>query len=72
LLEFDGLDVPAGFEQAALAARRLFVARIKLDEGTMGVMLAVDEALESYRRAVQIDVGMKPTTLPEWRGDEAL
>lgn len=61
-----------GGRDAALAARRLYAATIKLDEGTIGVMQAVDEALENYRRALQVDLGMKPTALPEWRGDEAL
>lgn len=61
-----------GGEDAAVAARRLFVATIRLDEGAVRGMQAADEALENYRRAVQVDLGMRPTDLPEWRGDEAL
>lgn len=61
-----------GGQDAAVAARKLFVATIKLDEGTVGGMQAADEALENYRRAVQVDLGMRPTDLPEWRGDDAL
>jgi len=61
-----------GGQAAALAARKLYAATIKLEEGTIGVMQAADEALEEYRRAVQVDLGIKPTMLPEWRGDEAL
>lgn len=61
-----------GGQEAAIAARKLFVATIKLDDGTLGVMQAADQALEDYRRAVQSDLGMRPTNLPEWRGDESL
>ena len=61
-----------GGQDAALAARNLFVATIKLDEGTVGVMQSADKALEDYRRAVQTDLGIRPTNLPDWRGDESL
>lgn len=60
-----------GGQDAAVAARKLYSATIKLDEGTIGGMQAVDDALEDYRRAVQVDLGLKPTVLPDWRGDEA-
>lgn len=60
-----------GGQDAALAARRLYAATIGLEDGTVGAMKVVDEALEKYRRAVQEDLGMTSTSLPEWRGAAA-
>lgn len=60
-----------GSQEAAIAARRLYRATIKLEGGTVGAMMEVDSLSEAYRRHVQLDLDIGETELPEWtREDE--
>lgn len=54
---------------AAVAARRLFKATARLEEGTTGAMFDVDIRLKEYQRLVQQDLGIEETDLPSW-GEE--
>lgn len=61
------LDVQVfGSQDAAVAAVRLYKATQALLSGTVGDMMRADEAIETYRRLVQRDLGLPETSLPDW------
>lgn len=59
-----------GSRDAAVAAQRLYRATQALLGGGIGHMRQADEAIETYRRLVQHDLGLAPTALPEWGSEE--
>lgn len=66
------LDVQVfGSQEAAVAAQRLYRATQALESGAVGDMARADEAIETYRRLVQRDLGLKETNLPAWGLEDA-
>lgn len=59
-----------GSQDAAVAAVRLYKATQALQEGTVGAMMVADEAIETYRRLVQRDLGLEETNLPTWGSED--
>jgi hypothetical protein len=53
--------------EAAVAARLVADATRRLPEGTVGAMMAADEAFMDYRKLVQRDLELDETELPSWR-----
>ena len=53
-----------------MAAVRLLKATQALQEGTVGAMMVADEAIETYRRLVQRDLGLEESTLPAWGSED--
>lgn len=59
-----------GSQDAAVAAVRLLKATQALQEGTVGAMMVADEAIETYRRLVQRDLGLEESSLPAWGSED--
>ncbi|AMB41648.1 hypothetical protein Pure05_42350 [Paenarthrobacter ureafaciens] len=53
--------------EAAVAARRAADATRRLPDGTVGPMMAADDAFMDYRKLVQRDLEFDETELPSWR-----
>lgn len=65
------LDVQVfGGQAGAVAARRLYKATRALQDGTVGAMMAADEAIETFRRLVQRDLELDETGLPPWGAED--
>lgn len=65
------LDVQVfGSRDAAVAAQRLYRATQALHGGGIGHMMQADEAIETYRRLVQRDLGLTTTDLPAWGSEQ--
>jgi hypothetical protein len=53
--------------EAAVAARRVAAATHRLAEGTVGAIMAADNAFMDYRKLVPRDLEVDETELPSWR-----
>jgi hypothetical protein len=65
------LDVQVfGSQDAAVAAQRLYQATRQLETGAVGHMMQADQAIETYRRLVQRDLGLTEMSLPAWGSED--
>lgn len=65
------LDVQVfGSQDAAVAAQRLYQATRQLESGAVGHMVQADQAIETYRRLVQRDLGLTETRPPAWGSED--